>query len=103
MPLFNTMELAGETNLSKKCTRITIRVRNCSEAEAGLMLLVLKDLWTGDLAIGGEKGIGRGVFNGIAAFIKYNDHVIELNQGLENLGLLQKFVDKLIKEAGGVK
>ncbi len=29
--------------------------------EAGLMLAILKDLWTGDLAIGGEKSIGRGV------------------------------------------
>lgn len=29
-------------------------------AELGLLLLVLKDLWRGDLAVGGESGIGRG-------------------------------------------
>ncbi len=30
------------------------------QAEVGLLLLVLKDLWTGDLPLGGEGGVGRG-------------------------------------------
>ena len=101
MPLFNTNELKIETDLNKKFTRITIRIRDCSEAEAGLMLLVLKDLWTGDLAIGGEKGIGRGVFNGVSASIKFQNKTITLEQGLNNLSELQKYVDALVKEAGG--
>lgn len=103
MPLFNTNELNTSTDLSKK-TRITIRIKNCTEAEAGLMFLILKDLWTGDLAIGGEKGIGRGVFNGVSAFIKYKkENPVELTQGLENLSELQKYVDELIKSARGEK
>ncbi len=101
MPLFNTKELTKETDLGKKYTKITIRVRDCIEAEAGLMLLVLKDLWTGDLAIGGEKGIGRGVFNGVSASIKFQNKTITLEQGLNNLSELQKYVDALVKEAGG--
>jgi len=101
MPLFNSKELAMETDIKKKCTRLTIRVKNCEEAEAGIMLLVLKDIWTGDLAIGGEKGIGRGVFNGIYAFIKYKKETIELKKGLENLAVLQKYVDALVFKAGG--
>jgi CRISPR/Cas system CSM-associated protein Csm3 (group 7 of RAMP superfamily) len=30
------------------------------EAEVGLLLLVLKDLWTSDLPLGGESSVGRG-------------------------------------------
>jgi CRISPR/Cas system CSM-associated protein Csm3 (group 7 of RAMP superfamily) len=103
MPLFNTKQVAQEIDLKKKYTRITIRVRDCSEAEAGLMLLVLKDLWTGDLPVGGEKGIGRGVFNGDSASIKFQNKTIMLKQGLNNLSELQKYVDALVKEAGGKK
>jgi CRISPR/Cas system CSM-associated protein Csm3 (group 7 of RAMP superfamily) len=34
------------------------------EAAAGLLLLVLKDLWTGDLPLGGESSVGRGWLRG---------------------------------------
>ncbi len=37
------------------------------EAEAGLLLLAVKDLWLGDLAVGGGEGVGRGVFRGLKA------------------------------------
>lgn len=37
-----------------------------------LLLMLLKDLWTGDLAIGGEKSIGRGVLQGKSASIIEN-------------------------------
>ena len=30
------------------------------DAEIGLLLLLLKDLWTGDLTLGGESSVGRG-------------------------------------------
>jgi hypothetical protein len=109
MPLFNTKEVQvlPETDLNKKYTRLTIRIKDCTEAQAGLMLLVIKDLWTGDLAIGGEKGIGRGVFNGVSAFIKYkNKDEIELTNkenGLVKLRDLKEYVDALVKETGGVK
>lgn len=104
MPLFNTEKLGKEIVINKKCTRITLRVKGCSEAEAGLMLLVLKDLWTADLPIGGEKGIGRGVFNGVSASIKYQEkEVIQLAQKPVNLSDLKIYVDALVKETGGVK
>lgn len=35
--------------------------------EIGLLLLVLKDLWTGDLPIGGESSVGRGRLAGVSA------------------------------------
>jgi CRISPR/Cas system CSM-associated protein Csm3 (group 7 of RAMP superfamily) len=37
------------------------------EDEAGLLLMAFKDLWLGDLALGGEASVGRGVFTGIRA------------------------------------
>lgn len=42
-----------------------------TDAEIGLLLLLLKDLWTSDLAIGGESSIGRGRLKGISANLRY--------------------------------
>ena len=41
-----------------------------SDAETGLCLLLVKDLFTGELPIGGESSIGRGVLYGISGSIK---------------------------------
>jgi hypothetical protein len=38
-----------------------------ADAQIGVLLLLLKDLWTGDLAIGGTASIGRGRLRGLAA------------------------------------
>ncbi len=38
-----------------------------ADAEIGLLLLLLKDLWTGDLPVGGESSVGRGRLRGLAA------------------------------------
>ena len=77
-------------------------LRNQDEAAFGLMLLVLKDLWTGDLSIGGEKAIGRGVFNGIFADLVLSESRIGLTDNLEALDKLQTYVEKLIIEVGGL-
>jgi CRISPR/Cas system CSM-associated protein Csm3 (group 7 of RAMP superfamily) len=47
--------------------RLELSVLNPTHAETGLVLLLLKDLWTGDLPIGGESSIGRGRLRGISA------------------------------------
>jgi CRISPR/Cas system CMR subunit Cmr4 (Cas7 group RAMP superfamily) len=53
----------------KKETRLTIRLRllDPMEHEIGLLLLLLKDLWTGDLPLGGEISVGRGRLRGRSA------------------------------------
>lgn len=43
------------------------------DAQIGLLLLVFKDLWTGDLPVGGESSIGRGRLQGIRATMTFND------------------------------
>ena len=40
--------------------RLSDESRDEFEAQAGLLLLVLKDLWSGDLPLGGESSVGRG-------------------------------------------
>lgn len=39
-------------------------------AETGLLLLLLKDLWTEDLPLGGESSVGRGRLQGVKATVK---------------------------------
>jgi len=85
-----------------------IEIEGCEKHEAGLLLLILKDLWTGDLAVGGEKSIGRGVFQGHKAKITmFQEPFIELELTGEepnvfqrkedqNIKKLQEFVDSLV-------
>ncbi len=51
---------------SENDARLTLNLRliNPDDAEIGLLLHVLKDLWTGDLAIGSDSSIGRGRLQG---------------------------------------
>lgn len=44
-----------------------------NEAEVGLLLLLLKDLWTSDLPVGGENSVGRGRLKGATAVLKFDD------------------------------
>lgn len=46
-------------------------VRGPAEHEVGLLLLLLKDLWTGDLQLGGESSVGRGRLRGLSATLQH--------------------------------
>jgi CRISPR/Cas system CSM-associated protein Csm3 (group 7 of RAMP superfamily) len=47
------------------------------QAQVGLLLLLIKDLWTGDLPLGGEISVGRGRLRGKSATITYRDGKVE--------------------------
>jgi CRISPR/Cas system CSM-associated protein Csm3 (group 7 of RAMP superfamily) len=99
--LFDSMPLF--VSKDKKALNIIIETEACSESEAGLLLLVLKDLWSGDLAVGGEKNVGRGVFQGVQATIEWNDESFDLKENLSQISpqtkeKLQRFVDAFVKE-----
>lgn len=66
LPVFPINTSGKESNIKN----FTIIVKNALDIDEGLMLLLLKDIWTGNLAVGGEKNIGRGVFKGKWASIK---------------------------------
>jgi len=52
---------------------LDLTLRSPQAAELGLLLLLLKDLWTGDLPIGGESSVGRGRLNGLNATLETKD------------------------------
>ena len=53
--------------------------------EPALLLHLLKDLWTGDLAIGSGKSIGRGTLQGVSAKISFGNHTMNLIQKKDGL------------------
>ena len=71
--LLETLPLFSDGDANKQIRNVRITIRDYKDAEAGLMLLVLKDLWTGDLAIGGEKSVGRGVLEGVRADVRWDN------------------------------
>lgn len=79
------------------CIKITMK--KCDSKELALMLFVLRDLFHQDLAIGGEKAIGRGILVGKS--LKISGKVMDLNQSLElefdKDGLVSKKDIELVK------
>lgn len=94
--------------ISKKHKDDDTKQREKVEAEAGLLLLLLKDLWTEDLPLGGESSVGRGRLSGVEAKILLkstdNNHPEEVHIGSSGLpdtghrAKLQYYVDALWKE-----
>jgi len=88
---------------AKPATIITINLelRAPEDAHIGLLLLLLKDLWTEDLPLGGESSIGRGRLQGVSASmtITGKSDSIQFNQhGLLNANQkddLQGYINKL--------
>ena len=68
--LFSEQPLFGQ-----KDTLVEIRcwIPKPKDWEIGLLLLLLKDLWTGDLPLGGEVSVGRGRLQGIEATLTVGD------------------------------
>jgi CRISPR/Cas system CSM-associated protein Csm3 (group 7 of RAMP superfamily) len=98
--LFDSMPLFRDKN-NRKSFKIKLEVNNCEKHEAGLLLLILKDLWTGDLAVGGEKSIGRGVLHGCRADINLFGEAITMEEDAAKLPSpgkerLQEAVDALV-------
>jgi CRISPR/Cas system CSM-associated protein Csm3 (group 7 of RAMP superfamily) len=62
--LFNEQPIFGKP---ETCVRLTIAIENPDKKDIGMLLLLLKDLWTGDLPVGGESSIGRGRLQGKTA------------------------------------
>jgi len=56
-------------------------VKDCKNFDAGLMLFILRDLWLGKIALGGEKSVGRGTLTGLNAEIKFKDKIYQLGEG----------------------
>lgn len=81
--LFESMPLWSKGN--DEALNVKIRIEKYEPWEAGLMMQVLKDLWCGDLAIGGEKNVGRGVLKGLSATVKWEDKELSIEEKEGNL------------------
>lgn len=109
-PAFATSETRVEIRLELQIPDTKL-LDNERKRQIGLLLLLLKDLWTQDLPIGGESSIGRGRLQGCEATLtvkiteaseeyKFNQYgLLDPNQAQ----YLQTYVDTLRVSTGGGK
>lgn len=64
--------LFDEEVQSGGCVEVKIELRNPENAEVGLLLLLLKDLLSGQIPVGGSVSVGRGILKGEAK-IRFDD------------------------------
>ena len=99
--LFSEQPLFG---LPETRVHVELNLVNPQDAEIGLLLLVLKDLWTGDLPLGGESSVGRGRLRGLSANLKLGETEWSLQQHENKLSItcdaqkLEECVSALRKE-----
>jgi len=92
---------------------VDMRLINPQDYEIGLLLLLLKDLWTGDLPLGGESSVGRGRLKGKRAELTYQSdgasrtwEIVTNGQKLNIIGdrdALERFVAALNRHLKGVQ
>jgi CRISPR/Cas system CSM-associated protein Csm3 (group 7 of RAMP superfamily) len=68
--LFNEQPAFGDQHTE---LNIELQFHNPEKHEIGLLLLLLKDLWTSDLSVGGESSVGRGRLKGNNATLTYRN------------------------------
>ena len=82
--------------------KVAMELRSPKEGEAGLLLLVLKDLLTGDLPVGGTSAVGRGVLRGTAEFtIDGKDYSLDPDQEADSytIQILNQYVQEFYDRA----
>ena len=82
--LFSTCPVRQEKGVRAVTLTFGIRsmgARKVEDWEAGLCILLLKELWLGRVAVGGEKSIGRGRLSGLHAVIHDRGRRYEMTQG----------------------
>ncbi|XWX04054.1 RAMP superfamily CRISPR-associated protein [Aggregatilineales bacterium SYSU G02658] len=100
--LFDQRPLFG-SDQDGVCVELRI-IRDPKDSEIGLILLALKDLWTGDLALGGEQSVGRGVLQGHSATLSYGEQkwTLQANNGKLSVNgdqaVLEGYVRALVDE-----
>ncbi len=70
--LFNQQPLFAK---DETIVTVDLHLRNPEKHDIGLLLLLLKDLWTEDLPLGGESSVGRGRLQGRRAELTYQNGV----------------------------
>ncbi len=79
-----------EKNSIENALTLTIKIIDCKNYEAGLILLVLKDLWSGDCAIGSGKAVGRGILQGLDATITFDGDQVCMQDLFQNISFSEQ-------------
>ncbi|MEC4805717.1 MAG: RAMP superfamily CRISPR-associated protein [Jaaginema sp. PMC 1079.18] len=74
--------------------KLEIELRNPIEHEIGLLLLLLKDLWTEDLPVGGGSSVGRGRLKGKKATMTWKDSIWEIEKNGDNFLKITPEIEK---------
>lgn len=79
------------------CGRVRLRLelREPAPGELGLVLLVLKDLLTGEIAVGGTSAVGRGRFNGTARVRLEDGRSVDLDSGKQPDAAVEHAISEL--------
>ena len=77
--LFTTRPI-WQADHKKATVHIHFLIKKASRREVGLALFLLKDLWQGKIAIGGEAGSGRGTLSGMEATLRCGGKTYKLNE-----------------------
>jgi CRISPR/Cas system CSM-associated protein Csm3 (group 7 of RAMP superfamily) len=85
--------------------KLTMRLVNPAFSEIGILLLLLKDLWTEDLPLGGEASIGRGRLSGEKAKLVLFDNGVkneewlleDLPDGIKCIGNKEKLEEYVLE------
>ena len=79
---------------------VHFEIVDAKDFEVGLALFLLRDLWLGNVAIGGEKSIGRGTLKGLSATINFSGKTYELGANgkvtTDNSNELSKFAQSIV-------
>ena len=76
---------------------VALELRNPRPGETGLVLLLLKDLLTGDLPVGGTSSVGRGVLRGTAT-VKIGNEDYALDPGEQAADNIVQVLNKKVQE-----
>ncbi len=79
-PLFGKPETRVHVKLSLRKPRNKDDAEMTHNAEIGMALLLLKDMWTGDLPVGGEISAGRGRLRGLSAQVRCGETAWKIEQ-----------------------
>ncbi len=86
--------------------KIHFEIRGAKDSEIGLAIFLLRDMWLGHVAIGGEKSVGRGTISGLSAEMNFDGKTYKLGANGKILvgdkTELEKFAAALKNFAGGV-
>ena len=99
-----TSKPAYQKNL-EPTLKIHFEIRDATDVEAGLAIFLLRDLWLGRVALGGEKSVGRGTLSGVSAEINFKGKTYKLGLGgkvlIGDKSELESFAAALKNFAGG--